>query len=365
MKSLRSAAIAFAAVLLLPTVAAAQVRVQVGHVAPFADTLAGTSVTVRINGAAAIENFRFGDVTPGYVNLGPPGTYRIDIVPTGTQTVAITATVELGLGEYTVLAIGNGAQQPLALLAVPDENSVPPAGEAKLRVIHAAPFGATAAATSVAVRTDEGALVGGLNPVPYRAVSPFLRVPAGSVDVKVTSTDGNTNLIDLAPVALASGSITTVVAVGDGVRQPLGFVALPGGRLVTETPVGDRGVGFWYDPAIDGQGFTFFTVPRENRIVGHWATYAPTGGQQRWYTLESNVILGGNPQSGFDGRIANLTVFATSGGQLGIPGGVQVTPVGRATLTVDSCGAAVLDWTIGANTGRYLLTNLTPLNSCR
>ncbi len=361
----RLTAVAFAAALLLPSAAAAQVRVQVGHVAPFANTAAGTSVTVRINGTAAIEDFRFGDVTGGYLSLGPPGTYRIDIVPTGTQTVAITATLELGLGEYTVLAIGNGAEQPLQLLAAADENSLPPPGEAKLRLIHAAPFAATSAATSVAVRTDEGALFGGLNPLTYRTVSPFLRVPAGNYDIKLTSTDGNTNLIDLAPIALASRSLTTIVAVGDDVRQPLGFVALPGGRRNVETPVGDRGVGTWYDPAIDGQGFTFFTVPRENRIVGQWFTYAPSGGQQRWYTLESNAILGGNPLSGFDGRTANLTVFATSGGQLGLSGGVRVTPVGRATLTVDSCSAAVLDWTIGANTGRYLLTNLTPLNSCR
>jgi hypothetical protein len=334
----------------------AQVRVQVGHFASFAPTLDGTSVTVRINGAAAIQNFRFGDVTNGYVDLGPAGNYLVEVLPTGTSTVAISAQLNgLAAGNYTVLAIGNGTQQPLSLLALPDDITPPPAGQVKVRVVHAAPFGATDAATAVSIRTDGGDIVGGLASVPFRGASPFLALPAASYDLKVATPDGSTNLIDLAPVNLAAGTIITVAAVGDGGNQALGFVALPGGRLATETPVGVRGGGHWFDPATGGQGLSLYTVPSQNRIVGGWYAYGANG-TQRWYTLES---------SSFDGRIANFTVRETAGGVLGGAQAPTVTAVGTASISLTDCNRATFQWTLGTATGTYNLTNLVPAIGCR
>jgi len=337
---------------LLPSIANAQVRAQIGHLAPFANTLNGTSVTVRVNGQPAIQNFRFGDVTNGYVNLGPAGNYLVEVLPTGSSTVAITATLNnLAAGDYTLLAIGNGTLQPLSLLALSDDNTAPAAGQVKVRVVHAAPFGATDAATAVSIRTDAGDVVGGLSSVPFRGASPFLALPAATYDLKVATPDGRTNLIDLVPVNLTAGTIITVAAVGDGVNQPLGFVALPGGRLNTETPVGVRGNGHWFDPATNGQGLSLFAVPGSNGLVGTWYTYAPSGGAQRWYTLQS---------SNFDGTTATFTVRSTQGGALGLPGGVQITDVGTASFTLSSTTQATFSWTIGTATGTSNLINLVP-----
>lgn len=334
----------------------AQVRVQVGHFAPFASTLDGTSVTVRVNGANAIQNFRFGDVTSGYVDLGPAGNYLIEVLPTGTSTVAISANLtNLAAGNYTVLAIGNGTLQPLALLPLSDDLTPPPAGQVKVRVVHAAPFGSTDEATAVSIRTDGGDIVGGLSSVPFRGASPFLALPAATYDLKVATPDGSTNLIDLAPVNLAAGTIITVAAVGDGANQPLGFVGLPGGRLPTETPVGVRGGGHWFDPATGGQGLSLYTVPSQNRIVGGWYGYGAFG-TQRWFTLESDS---------FDGTTASFTVRETSGGVLGGPQPVNVTPVGTASLTLTDCNRATFQWTIGSASGSYSLTNLVPAIGCR
>lgn len=344
----------------------AQVRVQVGHLAPFANTVAGTSVTVRVNGQNAIQNFRYGDQTAGYVDLGAAGNFLIEVLPTGTTTVATSARLDLVAGNYTVLAVGNGTQQPISLLALVDDLTAPAAGQFKLRIVHAAPFAATAEATSVSIRTDDGDVVAGLSSVPFRADSGFLSLPQGTYDLKVATPNGATNLIDLAPVALASGNILTVAAVGDGVNQPLGFIALPGGALPTETAVGLRGNGHWYDPAISGQGISLFTVPAQNRIVGTWYTYAASGGAQNWYTLDTSCVGGAtSPDCGFDGNRAAFVVRSFTGGTLGQPGGIAATNAGSAVLTFSSCTAGTLTWTIGSRSGTYQLANLTPVAGCQ
>lgn len=362
-KPINAFALVLASVLSAPL--AAQVRVQVAHLAPFANTADGTSVTVRVNGANAIQNFRYGDQTGGYVDLGPAGNFLIEVLPTGTTTVATSAQLTLAAGNYTVLAVGNVTQQPISLLALVDDIAAPPSGQFKLRIVHAAPFAATAQATSVSIRTDDGDVVAGLGSVPFGANSGFLSLPQATYDLKVATPNGAANLIDLAPVPLAAGSVLTVAAIGDGVNQPLGFIALPGGILPTEAAVGLRGNGHWYDPALSGQGFSLFTVRAQNRIVGTWYTFAASGGAPIWFTLDSSCPAGPGSNCGFDGTRANFIVRAFNGGSLGQPGGVQPSVAGSAVLTLSSCTMGTLAWTVGATSGTYQLSNLTPVAGCQ
>jgi subtilisin family serine protease len=188
-------------------------RVQVAHLAPFADT-AGSSVTVKIDGADALTNFKYGDST-AYVSL-PPGPHQIDIVPTGSITPAITANLTLMDGvDYTAIATGDGANQPLALKALMDDNTMPMTGTAHVRIGHLAPFASVITNTlaDVRVQTITGTIVL-LNDVPYGAVTGYIPLPAGAYDLVITTADGGIELIDLAPVTLTSGQIISVFAVG-------------------------------------------------------------------------------------------------------------------------------------------------------
>ena len=56
----------------------ANARVTVGHFAPFAPTLQGTSVSIRVNGQVALQNVVFGQFTD-YLTLGPAGSYRVEV----------------------------------------------------------------------------------------------------------------------------------------------------------------------------------------------------------------------------------------------------------------------------------------------
>lgn len=354
------------ATLFAPSLALADARVLVGHFAPFSDDLAATAVDVRINGATALSNVRYGDFT-SYIPL-PAGAYSLEVVLAGTSTVAISANVTLADDtDYTVLATGGANGQPLTLQPLVDDNRAPAAGNLKLRVIHAAPFGPDAESTAVSIRTDRGAVVGGLDNVPFFAASGYLEIPAGNYDLKVSTPDGGTNLIDLAPVDLPAGVVLSVLATGDGVNQPLGFTALPLGALPTETPVDLSVNGLWYTPEFSGQGFSFTPIPAENRLVGSWYAF-DANGQKIWFTLDSAwPSLGAAAVSGggFDNRSVELAVLNTTGGRFLASDPVQTAPVGRVNIEFADCTTAVAEIRLDGQPVRSVpLLNITPSGIC-
>ncbi len=224
MKRLSAALISFTllAVLFSASALAQNARFQVAHLAPFAEGV-GTSVSVVINGTPELENVVYGDST-AYISV-PPDTYTIDIVPTGTATVAITATLALESDtDYTVIAIGDGVNQPLELLALVDDNSAPAPGNFKLRLGHLAPF-ASGAAVLADVRLIDGSLV--LGPVDFSDVGDYLELPAGTYNLVITAAGTTNVLINPDPVTLGSGDIVSAFATGDGVNQDLGTFVLP------------------------------------------------------------------------------------------------------------------------------------------
>ncbi len=195
-------------------------RLAVAHLAPFAMD-PGTAVTVTLNGAPVLTDFAFADSTP-YLTVDP-GEYEVEVYPAGSATPAITGTFTLAEGtDYSVIAIGDGVNQPLELLALVDDNTAPAAGNFKLRLGHLAPF-AAGAATLADVRLQDGTVV--LDDVLFGDVASYLELPAGTYDLKITTPDGAVTLIDPMPVTLPAGAILSGFAVGDGSNQNLGVFA--------------------------------------------------------------------------------------------------------------------------------------------
>jgi hypothetical protein len=353
----------------LPTFTIGPVKVRVAHFAPFAATAEGTAVRVTVNGAEVLDNFRFRQFTPELELT--QGAYQIQVFPQGSSTAAITGTVELdGNRSYTLAAVGNGSLQPLALQRFEDRSAPPPSGSYALRIAHTAPFAATAAATSVSIRTDGGDVVAGLSSVPYGAASDYLELPGGTLDVKVASPDGSVNLIDLAPLNLPAGAVATAYAVGDGINQPLGIVAVPVGDVALEAAVDQSVDGIWYNPALDGQGFSFHALPAQNRLVGAWYTYSTDGsGRHLWYTLDSCGTQQGASEcavpGGFDNRNVVLSIYESGGGLFNQPAPVVTRIVGSMSLRFLSCTQAEMQFTIGSTTSTpVVLTNLVPKAGC-
>jgi hypothetical protein len=353
----------------LPTFAIGPVQVRVAHFAPFAPTLEGTAVRVSVNGAEVLNNFRFREFTPELTLT--QGAYRIEVFPQGSATAAISGTVELdGNRSYTLAAVGNGLLQPLALQRFEDRTSAPPAGQYALRIAHTAPFADSPEGTEVSIRTDGGAVVAGLANVPYGAASGYLELPTGALDVKVASPNGLVNFIDLAPLNLPAGAIATAYAVGDGVNQPLGVVAIPVGNVPLETSVDTAVDGLWFNPALPGQGWSFHAVPGQNRLVGTWYTYAADGsGRHLWYTLDTCRSAPGATDcafpGAFDGRQATFSVYESTGGAFGVPAPTVSADVGTLNVRFISCSEAELSYRIGNLQVQPLrVVNLIPKASC-
>lgn len=312
----------------------ADARVRVVHAAPFTDSVEGTSVTVTANGDPLLEDFRFGDFTD-YVEL-PAGSYDLAVFPTGSEDPAMTASVDLSDDvDYTVLATGNGNTQDLALWPLVDDADAPGDGNLNVRVVHAAPFAATAEETEVSIRTAGGDVVNGLVGVPYFAESGFFAIPAGTYDLKVASNDGSVNLIDPLPADLPAGADVTLVAIGDGINQPLGILALPVGQLETRAPVDNSVNGWWESANAAEEGLLLQPIPAGNRLVGALYTYAPDGsGEQRWFTIDSD-------EAGFDGREAMGTVYTATGATLAGDESADLEAVGSFGIEFVSCTEAI------------------------
>jgi len=358
----RNLVLTAAGAILSSQLAFADARVSVAHFAPFADTLEGTSVSVLLNDAVALENVQFKDFTP-YIDL-VAGEYKVDIVPTGTSTVAMTATYMLEDGkDYTVYASGNGSLQDLALVALEDDNTAPAMGMVKVRIVHAAPFGPTPASTEVSIRTAGGELLAGLQGVPYGAATGYLELPENTYDLKVASNNGQVNFIDPLPVDLSSGTIVTLFAVGDIVMQDLSIVATPIAELPLRAPVDQTVSGSYQLDGFDGEGFFLTPIPAQNRLVGSWYTYNADGSAQ-WFTFDSCLedTNGCSTPGGFDGTSALTTLYQSTGaGQ----GGMQMTvPVGTIEFNVIECDLIETTVTVGNSVSFYDGIRLTPSALC-
>jgi hypothetical protein len=154
------------------------------------------------------------------------GTPRLRIRVTGTSTVLIDqdATVNAGRA-YTVLATGLVAS--IAPLVLEDDLTDPAAGNARLRLVHAATLVGNVDVYLTAPTADIATESPTLSNLPYRTDSDYLEVPAGPYRVRITVAGSKLAAIDVNNLALAAGQIRTLVAVdAPGGGLPLGAILL-------------------------------------------------------------------------------------------------------------------------------------------
>ncbi len=75
------------------------------------------------------------------------------------------------------------------------------------------------------MRLQDGTVVA--DDVTFGDVTGYIPLPAGEYDLKITTPDGATTLIDPAPVTFNEGDIVTAFATGNGTMQELGVFAWP------------------------------------------------------------------------------------------------------------------------------------------
>jgi hypothetical protein len=181
-----------------------EARVRVFHASPDAP-----AVDVLVNGGRVLENVPY-TVSSDFLSLDA-GQSRIQVNVAGTDTTAIDATLELAEDtDYFIVAADKVAK--IAPLVFTADREVPEAGTARVRVLHSA---ASAPAVDVYV-TAPGQGIASATPVlsnvPFKALSDYLSVPAGSFDVAVTLAGTKKVAIEAKGLEIPAGLVATVAA---------------------------------------------------------------------------------------------------------------------------------------------------------
>ncbi|MCH7507493.1 MAG: hypothetical protein IID60_09345, partial [Proteobacteria bacterium] len=114
--------------------------------------------------------------------------------------------------------------------------------------------------------------------------------------------------------------------------------------------------GAWFDPNTPGQGFFIDAHPDPeggNFIFVSWFTYGEdTASGQRWLTA----------QGSFEGSIAEIDVFETTGGSFDDPQEVNTVKVGAMTINFTDCSNAQLTYSLPADgaEGDIAITRVIP-----
>ena len=147
----------------------------------------------------------------GYLETSA-GDHNLKVNAAGTTTTVIDADATLADGtDYTVIASGLVAEiEPIVL---EDDNSAPAAGNVRVRAIHGAPSAPAVDVYVTAPEADLDAATPVLTNVAFGAVAPYLEVPAGDYQVRVTPAGTKIVVIDSGALTLASGQVRTAIAV--------------------------------------------------------------------------------------------------------------------------------------------------------
>jgi hypothetical protein len=194
-------ALAAVAAVPVPAVAQAGSFLRLAHLSP--DT-PEVDVTVSAfgtpDGSQVVRGVGYGDMSD-YQRIAP-GTYTIAMRPAGADPATdpvISATLDAVEGRaYTVA--GLGAFADLALRVLDDDISLPAAGQARMRVVNAAPLAGALSIQRDATPVIENAAFGD--------ASPYTMVPSGPTTLTVAPTDAAATTL---PVTLEAGGVYTVL----------------------------------------------------------------------------------------------------------------------------------------------------------
>ena len=182
-----------------------EARIRVVHASPDAP-----EVDVLLDDTEVLSDVPY-LVASGYLETSA-GDHNLKVNAAGTTTTVIDADATLVDGtDYTVIASGLVAEiEPIVL---EDDNSAPAAGNVRVRAIHGAPSAPAVDVYVTAPEVDLDAATPVLTNVAFGAVAPYLEVPAGDYQVRVTPAGTKIVVIDSGALTLASGQVRTAIAV--------------------------------------------------------------------------------------------------------------------------------------------------------
>jgi Domain of unknown function (DUF4397) len=222
-----------------------QVLVRVAHFAP--GLLKGDVYVVYVNGRLQLKGVPFKTVSD-YLKV-KPGKFKVEVREAGEPVDSppvIAATVDLEAGKaYTVAVFGQLTSVKAALLT--DDMSRPAGSKSKVRLIQAIP-----GEGAVDLVTSGDVLISNAR---FPSASDYQEVPAGSVDVEVRKAGSGEVLAKDDNLKLASGSISSLVAVG-GIGEKIELLDIPDAAAAVSAAGGVATGAGGTSPSPGGRRFT-------------------------------------------------------------------------------------------------------------
>lgn len=177
------------------------------------------ALDVAVDGKTVVTDLAFGGLSPAtdYLTLSA-GNRKVEFRDTGTTTDQINANVAFASQtQYTLLAIGKVSDKSIAALLKTDDNSPPPSGNIKLRVIHSAVGGpAHIDIFVVAPGTDITNATPTIAALAYQQASDYQILAAATYEVIMTDSNNRTNKVLDQTYPLTTGQIRTLVTLDAG-----------------------------------------------------------------------------------------------------------------------------------------------------
>lgn len=177
------------------------------------------------SGIAAVDLLIDGQ--PLVTSLAYRGASEYAPLPLGRHAIRLTAAgqpgqvladgvVDLQAGQHVTIA-ATGDAPTIATIAIIDDTSPPPAGQAKIRFVHGAPD-----IPAVDVATRGGAIIFGN--VTFREVENYVGVPAGTYTLEMRPTGQSAVALLVPNVTLSPGQVVTIFAAGKAADNTLAAI---------------------------------------------------------------------------------------------------------------------------------------------
>jgi uncharacterized protein DUF4397 len=189
---------------------------------------AGATLAISIGGNRIADNLGYSQATD--YNGVDAGEQEVVVQTVVGQVKLVDQQTAFTAGaDYTMLVVGQ--QTNVSLLNVTDDNSPPPTGQAKFRVINVIPGNLLAFDVYfTAPGADLTAATPTLTNITSGNASSYAALAAGTYQVRITPAGGKTAVVDAGTLTLNAGDIrTALVLPAPGGGPPFSAVLLTGG----------------------------------------------------------------------------------------------------------------------------------------
>jgi Domain of unknown function (DUF4397) len=166
------------------------------------------NLDLLVDGTASATSIAYG-TSDGYHSI-TSGSRHIQIEPSGTSSPLVDQNINFSSGTDTTIMAANFSSSITTLVLI-DDNSAPPSGDIKLRIVNAAPSIGPADVYIVSPGTDINTTAPTLTNLAFGAASSYQSLSATNYEIIFTPTAQKFLLIDSGSESFTSGQVRTFV----------------------------------------------------------------------------------------------------------------------------------------------------------